>query len=140
MSDADLLRAYRETTWTVTLPSGAVRVRIGEPAPVALAGTGIITAYNPRSEPRSGSKNIAANLALRRELEARGARLYPSTAGEGKWEEPGFAAVGLTRDGLAEIGARFEQNAIVWIDPAGVPVLVATRSGFCGYGTGESIA
>ena len=140
MSDADLLRAYRETSWTVALPPGAVRVRIGEPAPDALVGAGIVTAYNPRSEPRFGSENFAANLALRRELERRGARLYPSAAGEGKWEEPGFAAVGLTRDGLVKIGARFEQNAIVWIDAAGVPVLVAARSGFCGYGTGESIA
>ena len=137
--DLGLLRAYESTCWRVSLPDGAVVLGLDTPAPPLLRGTGIITGWNPESVIRSRSANEAANLALRQSLLSAGATLFPALAGEGVWEEPGFAVAGLGRGTLVQFGERWGQNAVVWFDAAGQASLAVTRSGFCGRRVGDAI-
>jgi hypothetical protein len=153
VSDAELLRAYGETEWTITLPDAReLRLRL-PPAPPpdpALFGAAIITAHNPASRLHAAADNQAADLALRAHLAALHAQdpeqvhIHPALAhGTGEhaaeWDEPGYAVVGIPRCTAVALGEEFEQNAIVWIDAAGRATLVVTRSGFCGCPTGEAL-
>lgn len=147
MTDAELLAAYRATTWTVAAGGAAAPLRLGEPAPLPapLLPAGIVTAYNPASEPRPEAENRAAQERLRDALLRAGARLAPTVAGgtgpdADQWAEPGFLASGIGRDALVEVAGRFGQNAIVWIDRAGAATLVATRAGFCGATPGDPLS
>ena len=137
--DFRLLCAYEQTRWRVLLPNGLVVLGLDAPAPLLLRGAGIITGWNPASEIRSLAANEEANRALRQSLEEAGATLFPTVAGEGAWEEPGFAAVDLGREVLVRFGARWEQNAVVWFDETGRASLVVTRSGFCGRRIGDAV-
>ena len=151
MSDAELLRAYGDTTWTVTLPDARellLRLPPAPPPDPALFGAAIITAYNPASRAHSAADNRAADLALRERLADLPAQhpeqvhIHPALAhGTGahaeQWDEPGYAIRGIPRSTAVALGADFGQNAIVWIDAAGCATLVVTRSGFCGRAQGE---
>jgi hypothetical protein len=143
VSDAELLSAYRATTWRVEMPGGALTLRLGDTVE-ALPATAIITAYNPRSEKRFDEENAAANERLRAEIERAGGRWlhamgHDSEPGASAWEEPGFAVSGLELARAFARGARSGQNAIVWIDERGTAALVVTRSGFCGCDVGQRL-
>lgn len=144
MTDAHLLAAYRATRWTVWIPGRTLTLRIDEvfPAPPELLPAGVVTAYNPASEPRAQAVNRAAHARLERALAERGASLAPTLAGgtgpeAGRWDEPGFLVSGIARDLLVAVAGRFGQNAIVWLDEDGLPRLVSTRDGFCGTPPGD---
>lgn len=153
MSDAELLRAYGETLWTITLPDARellLRLPPAPPPDPVLFGAAIVTAYNPASRPHSAAANQAADLALRAriaDLHARAperVRIHPALAhGTGddaaRWDEPGYAISGIRRSTAVALGEEFGQNAIVWIDAAGRATLVVTRSGFCGRAPGEAL-
>lgn len=144
--DVDLLDSYRATRWTVSTPAGPVEVRVER----SVAGTGlplpaaIVTAYNPCSELRSRDENEAARNRLETELTRAGLDFLPTLAhGMGpdasNWDEPGALVTGIDSDAAVRLGRRYEQNAIVWIDEDGVPVLVASRPGFAGAAPGATL-
>lgn len=120
-------------------------MRIGAAVPAALHGGGIVTAYNPASRLRPRDANERANARLRREIERAGLRFMPALAlGTGaaavRWDEPGFAVLGCGREAIVRLGARFGQNAAVWMDAAtGVARLVATRALFAGRAVGADL-
>lgn len=136
--------AYRATTWVLDSPDGRVPLRLSSPLSpgVVPLPAGIVTAFNPGSVLRDPAENRRANAELHRALQEIGAVPIPCTAlGVGpdaeRWTEPGFAVAGLPRTALVALAQRFGQNAIVWIDAAGHPSLVATRPGFCGRAPGD---
>lgn len=145
MTDAVALAAYRAAVWTIALPdAGPVQLRLPGPAPEALRPSGIVTAYNPASLPRIAGENARANRRLSTELRRLGLRWHPCVADaenvvSAEWLEPGFCVVGPVRDAVVALGEQFGQNAVVWIEPHGPAVLVATREGFAGYGVGDTI-
>jgi hypothetical protein len=145
MSDEEVARAYRATTWTVWLPSGTVELRlgdaIGEPL---LRCAGIVTAFNPASALQPLAENRRANRALEQHLHLHDLEFFPTEAsGTGPdadlWVEPGFAVRTDEPGVVVALGVRFAQNAIVWIDAAGTPSLIVTRAGFCGLQPGDTL-
>lgn len=145
MTDADALAAYRAAVWTIVLAdAGPVQLRLPGPAPAALRPSGIVTAYNPASLPRTARENARAHRQLRHELRRLGLRWHRCVAdadgaASAEWREPGFCVLGPVRDATVALGERFGQNAVVWTEPDGGVVLVATRRGFAGYGVGDTI-
>lgn len=143
-SDAALLRAYAATRWAVDLPEGPVVVQPGRPAPAALRSAAIVTAYNPASRRVGATRNTRADDALRIRLSRAGlvfhrTRAVPWDPADTGWIEPGFAVLGCERDDAVALGARYGQNAIVWIDGYGRVSLAVTRRGFCGLDVGAEL-
>lgn len=145
MTDRSAVAAYRAAVWTLDLPhAGPVRLRLPGPAPAALRPSGIVTAYNPASALRTARENALAHRRLRAELRRRGLRWLRCVADapdavSAEWREPGFCVLACARDTVVALGARFGQNAVVWIGEDGRAVLVSTRHGFAGCRVGETI-
>ncbi|HET6230452.1 MAG TPA: DUF3293 domain-containing protein [Longimicrobiaceae bacterium] len=145
MTGRELLAAYAATAWKVDLPAGVAWVRPGAAADPALRPAGIVTAHNPASDPKTTERqNRTAQAALLRELRLRRISFFPSLAipsgpDAERWTEPGFALVDVDRATAVDLGKRFGQNAIVWVDTAGRVTLVATRAGFCGVEVGDEL-
>lgn len=132
--ETDLVRAYRETHFHVDGPAPFV-LRVGEPSPPLAAlhaehGTPssvYLTAENPASRPTDDAENAVRRAALARELGARGLRSWP---GRGRHPTSGWPpeesvlVLGLGREEAREIGARFGQNAVLWMGADAVPELV----------------
>lgn len=137
--DSDVLAAYRATHWTVEAGDGSLVLRVGEPVTAGALPlpAAIVTAYNPCSEQRTPAENAAANDALAARMRTAGLPTLPARAhGSGpdaaSWDEPGFLVHGLRLEDAVSIGAAFGQNAVLWIDESGTPVLVSSRAGFAG--------
>lgn len=144
MSDAELLDAYRGTTWSVEMTAGTLDVRLDALADPQLRPSGIVTAYNPASIARTPAENHAADQELLRHVRSLGVQFRRSVAtgsapGAEEWEEPGFLLLGDVRPLLVELGLVFGQNAVVWIDATGAVSLVNTRAGFAGRRPGQKI-
>lgn len=144
VSDAELLDAYRGTTWTVEMTAGTLDVRLAAPADPQLRPSGIVTAYNPASIARTPDDNRASDQELLRHVRSLGVqfrRVVATGGGAGAdaWEEPGFLLLGDVRPLLVELGLVFGQNAVLWIDATGAVSLVCTRAGFAGMRPGQKI-
>jgi hypothetical protein len=145
VTDDDLLEAYRATEWTVQLPAGTLAVRLDGDAPDAqLRPSGIVTAHNPASIPRTADENEAADAELLRHVRSLGVPYRrvvacATSADEEIWTEPGYLLLGEVRPLLVELGLVFGQNAVVWLDADGDVSLVCTRAGFAGCLPGQKI-
>ncbi len=89
-----------------------------------------ITAHNPLGRQLSDEENAAHHAALEAEVKKAG---YPAFPGQGRdpdgtWPpEASLLMLGISRDAACEIGARFEQNAILFADSDFIPRLVLLR-------------
>jgi Protein of unknown function (DUF3293) len=135
--DPDTLRAYEETHYRV-LGDAPVTLRIGVPDP-ALAElhrtfgvdcSAFVTAANPFGALIDAETNALRQTALGGELNREGFRFiegmgeHPS----GQWPgEPSFLILGLPLDPAKQLGARHEQNAVVWCGADAVPQLILLR-------------
>ena len=121
---------YRAARYRVQDGDAMVEIRVGRPsleADALLVGHGVaegvlITAWNPGSRPRSAAENEQAGRALAAELDRRGVvRLaHVSSAPDGRWEEPGFLALGIDGEAGVALARDFGQAAIVHLR-AGLP-------------------
>jgi glycine/D-amino acid oxidase-like deaminating enzyme len=88
-----------------------------------------ITACNPYSHSCDDETNANRQQALADELIVLGLRFvqgvgrHPSST----WAEPSFLVPGISLEAAKELGARHEQNAIVWCGADAVPELVLLR-------------
>lgn len=129
------LVAYIRTTYVVDVGERTIRVCIGSLHPELDAflrerGSStwaIVTAWNPRSRVLSNVENAERHERLRRRL----AELdlpHWSTLGVGEdpgWiPESGFLVAGIAPERALELGAEFEQSAIV-VGHAGAPAELA---------------
>jgi hypothetical protein len=120
--DKSLIDAFRSTDYLVCLDEvtwASIHVDQPLPAPLqALVGTrswGFITAWNPRSEPRSPADNLSAQRELLAALRALPeAVIYPAIGvGPTGWSEPSLFVIGPDMPTLDALGQRYQQNAYV---------------------------
>ena len=89
-----------------------------------------VTACNPFSQALDDSANGARQAVLARELQQhglthiKGIGQHPTNSWPG---EQSFLVLGLSREDARMLGARHEQNAIVWCDHDAKPELVLLR-------------
>ncbi len=134
---AELIDAYRAAQYRVNaVPAFSLRIgqrsealyRLVREAGAATAC--FITACNPLGELTDASANAAANVRLGFLLRALTPHLWSATGVDpaGSWpDEPGYLAAGIALAQARELGARFGQNAIVWIERDATPKLVLLR-------------
>ena len=135
--DAATIQAYRETEYRVHADE-PFTLRIGEASPVLAAmhkrhrvdSSAYVTAYNPYSQALDDAANAQRHAELGRELRLRslvaieGLGQHPSNRWPG---EVSYLILGLTLEAAKVLGARHEQNAIVWNDADAVPQLILLR-------------
>ncbi len=135
--DAAMIQAYRETEYRVHGDEPFV-LRIGQTCG-ALARThcryrvecsAYITACNPCSQQLDDAANARRHADLARELRQQnltaidGLGQHPSNQWPG---EASYLILGLTLDAAKAVGARFQQNAIVWSGADALPRLILLR-------------
>ena len=135
---AELVEAYNRTQYLMQTETGEIVLRIGQPSK-AIAnllkaagadGGAFITAENPFSQPLTFEENKDRQDRLRQDLTELGALIIDG-AGQGDdpaWPaEASYTAIGITCDQACELGIKYEQNAIVWIDATGTGELILLR-------------
>lgn len=135
---AELAEAYNRTQYLMQTETGEIVLRIGQPSK-AIAdllkaagadGGAFITAENPFSQPLTFDENKARQDRLREDLAVLGTLIIDG-AGQGEdpsWPaEASYSAIGISRDQACELGQKYEQNAIVWIDATGTGELILLR-------------
>ena len=135
--DAATIQAYRETEYRVH-GDEPFTLRIGEASPALEAmhkrhrvdSSAYITAYNPYSQTLDATVNAQRHAELGRELRQRslvaieGLGQHPSNRWPG---EVSYLILGLTLEAAKVLGARHEQNAIVWSDADAAPQVILLR-------------
>lgn len=137
--DPQLLAIYQNSDYRV-FASGEndFLLKIGLPSPELMqvyrqqivSSACFISAYNPRSEPRSMDENAAAQQRLIAAVMALG---YPFLQGMGEDSqgacagEPCLLILGISRDQSLRLGAQFEQNALLWMEADAIPHLLLLR-------------
>jgi hypothetical protein len=118
---AALVRAYLAAAYRCECDARQYDVVIGARAcaierlfPLATE-FGVVSAWNPMSEPQPPAVNEAADHALRGALSQAGAAACRSLAGapDGGWQEPGWLAAGLALPQLDVLARRFGQLGVL---------------------------
>lgn len=125
----DLLVAYLGAEYRIDPDGRALLLHVGAPAPPALARMlpaaryTLVTAWNPRSQPRDHACNHAADAALRTELAMHGLACLRACAsdGNGRWHEPGWLVAGLRARRADALARRLGQAGVLHWE-AGTPV------------------
>ena len=135
--DPGTIQAYRETEYRV-LGGQPFTLRVGQASADLLTthklhqvdGSAFLTACNPFSQRFDDGSNASRQSALAAELTRRGLAF---AAGIGQhpcndWPgEDSFMVFGLDLEAAKSLGARFEQNALIWSGADGVPQLILLR-------------
>ncbi len=130
-----MLAAYRRTVYRVYNSDASIAFSIGianDALSTLLQDTGVatgalITAWNPFSEPRESSSNLAANERLREDVESRGLAWLPAEGCDpaGLWPcEESLLVLGPSRETALQLCNSYGQNAVVWIGEDAIPVLL----------------
>ena len=131
--DLALKQKYLDTDYIIS-DDPPLLMKIGEQSDdlrVLLGSMGVetaafMTAWNPRSEHLTDDENDDRQGALLTDIET--IRLnYLVGYGQGEdWLEYSYLVLGIDKDQATAMAMRFEQNAYVWIGPAGIPELITT--------------
>lgn len=132
---AETIEAYRNTRYDIHAGNTTVSLRIGKPD-ITMAElhrqydvhcSVFITAWNPLGKSVSDDINERANINLKQQLEAEGIAFLE---GEGigtdtHWPpEKSLLAFGISKERTTELCKRYDQNAVVFIGPDCIPVLI----------------
>ncbi len=134
----ELVEAYNRTRYLVQAEGGVITLSIGQPSKemadlihaAQAEGGAFITAENPFSQSLSAHENGVRQDHLREDLARLGAVIIN---GEGQGEDPSwpaeasYAAIGISRTQACELGIKYQQNAIVWINASGTAELILLR-------------
>ena len=131
------IQAYLETNYHVhgatplTLNIGAANAGLAALHKThSVESSAYVTACNPFSQALNDSANNARQAVLVRELQQhgliyiKGIGRHPTNGWPG---EQSFLVLGLSREEARILGARHEQNAVVWCDQDAKPKLVLLR-------------
>lgn len=89
-----------------------------------------LTARNPYSSQQDPMDNDARQAVLAQELNGRSLKCIPGVGRDrlGQWPgEASFLVLGLTLEAAKAMGRKYEQNALLWCGPDGVPQLILLR-------------
>ena len=135
--DPATIVAYRETHYTVhcapelTLIVGMAHAGLASlHKAVGVGCSAFVTACNPFSKILTDSENTQRQAALEREVRARGLHMFKGVGRHPNSDWPGEPSVlilGLDLQAARTLGARFEQNAIIWSAADAVPQLILLR-------------
>lgn len=150
MSQQDLEKAYRRTTYVALTSRGELRTRVGRPHPELdqllvennAETWAYITAWNPKSEPLGEQENHARQEKLEEELRDAGYAFFQGqgTADNGEWPpEDSVLVVGIPRQEAVSIGVRYAQNAIVYGRLGEAAVLVWCVADGKAHGEGRDV-
>ena len=123
---------YRSAIYRVQTAGQAVTFRIDEPSEILAAaiaarkapGAAFITAWNPGSSVLPEAENWNRQIQLENALHILHAFYVLGEGKLGEWREEHYLVIGITREMAEALGRRFDQNAILWIEPDGTPRLV----------------
>jgi hypothetical protein len=135
--DQATISAYLETDYIVRGESSVI-LRIGKVSPELaeihrshrVDCSVFITAFNPLSQPLNEQENARRHEFLMQEIKLRS---LPTVQGLGSHPDNGrppevsLLVPGLSLEASKSLGARFEQNAIVWSGTDAVPQLILLR-------------
>lgn len=135
--DPDTIRAYLETNYVVRGESSLI-LRVGQACPELAAihrshrvdCSAFLTAFNPFSQPLDEQENDRRHELLVQELKLRSLSVfegYGSHPDNGWPPEASVLVPGLSLEASKSLGARLEQNAIVWSGGDAVPQLILLR-------------
>ena len=131
----ELYKEYVRTSYEAELGGETISLRIGEESPdvgvIQSNRWAFITACNPRSRKVSDRENADRMAELESVLSERGHKYYDGAGVPARdaWEpEPSFLVIGISDSEAAELGAKFDQNAIVFADSKGIPKLLDCRT------------
>lgn len=122
MSEQALLAAYHNARYCVQTSDGDCFLpigKMGDDLPKVLTAAGpfaIVTAWNPGSEVKSAQENHQRHRQLLSAIAALPHWPTWSDDGQGNWYEEGVAVWGVTDKQAIELGQRFAQAAIVWVE------------------------
>lgn len=133
----ELIQAYTETEFRV-LEGQPLSIWVGKLNSDLLAVhkqyrvecSAFLTACNPFSQELSDEANSERQIALAKELTSRSLEFLPGIGQHpsSQWPgEPSYLVLGLTLEAAKALGARLEQNAIVWTGVNGVAQLILLR-------------
>ena len=131
--DAALRKKYLDTDYIIS-DDPPLLMRIGEQSDdlrVLLGSMGVetaafITAWNPRSEQLSDEENDDRQGVLLTDIEKLRLNYLVGYGQREDWIEYSYLILGIHQDQATAMAARFEQNAYVWVGPAGIPELITT--------------
>ena len=103
--------------------SDDLRVLLGS---MGVESAAFITAWNPRSEQLTDDENDDRQGMLLTDIEKMRLNYLVSLGQLDDWQEYSYLVLGIDKDQATAIATRFEQNAYVWIGPAGIPELITT--------------
>lgn len=121
---ADLLEAYRQTSFLVETPGETICIRIGQ-VEAALENLlesegarqwAYVTAWNPGSIPLSDNENGIRERELEREVRQAGYAFFRGrgVGADRQWPpEPSLLILGISPDGAVQLGRKYGQVAIV---------------------------
>ena len=131
--DPSLRQKYLDTDYIIS-DDPPLLMKVGEQSDdlrVLLGSMGVefaafITAWNPHSEKLTDDENDDRQAVLLTDIEKM--RLnYLVGYGQGNdWQEYSYLVLGIDKEQATAMATRFEQNAYVWIGPAGIPELITT--------------
>lgn len=132
------VRAYLATDYRIGHTSQDIVLTIGkqsERLAALFAAKGVdygafITAYNPQGTVQSDAANDQAHVELARKLQVFGLQAMEGSGSEEgtDWlSEKSYFTLGLDLEYAKEIGAYFNQDAIVWVGSDAVPQLILLR-------------
>lgn len=135
--DPRTVQAYLETEYIVHGEPGFT-LRVGQSRPDLLSAhkrqetdcSAFLTACNPFSEAFDAAANAARQAALAEELSRRSLVFLPGIGRHPSNDWPGedsFLVFGLALEAAKVLGAKFEQNALVWAGADAVPQLILLR-------------
>ena len=134
----DKVRAYLATDYRIGHTAQDIVLTIAQPSArlaAVFADNGVdcgafLTAYNPRGTVQPDAANEDAHAQLAAKLQELGLKAIEGSGSEEgtDWpSEKSYFALGLALELATEIGTHFDQDAIVWVGPDAVPLLVLLR-------------
>ena len=117
-----LATAYLEAVYRWALNGDWHDIQVGLPVPglellyPRVRGFGLLSAWNPYSEPRAEAANRSADEALEAELAVRGFQRIPafSSATNRSWREPGWVVFDINAAELDRLCRAFGQLGALW--------------------------
>ena len=133
--DPRVLDAYRAAVYEVRVPGGAFVLRFGIRSTEledlhsrhGVSSSAFLTAWNPRSRPTDATRNERAQKDMEADLRAMDCTLFDGMGSDatGTWPaERSVLALGISGAQAREVGGKYAQNAVLYMDADAVPDLL----------------